>query len=81
MKYQPSKCESLSRAVIWALSVEKDIPPEELRPLYDSIDPEALDNLFSGRVTDGKVMFEHRGYCILVHSSGEVRVEKVKHES
>ncbi|MFB9808378.1 HalOD1 output domain-containing protein [Haladaptatus pallidirubidus] len=47
--------------------------------LYNSIDPDALDALFSqkhsgGSREDGKVVFTARGCKIVVHGDGEIHI-------
>lgn len=67
--------EPPSERVIRAVSDRKGIDPTALQPpLYDAINPEALDSLFETRDTDGRVEFHWLGYRIVVFSSGSVRV-------
>ncbi|WP_436347042.1 HalOD1 output domain-containing protein [Natronorubrum sp. FCH18a] len=82
MKYRPPKCEKLSEAVIWTLAAEMETPPEKFRPvLYESVDPQALDEIFRLEDAEGRVSFEHAGYRITAHSSGTIELEEVKDES
>lgn len=51
----------------------------ELQPLYETIDPEALDDLFSpveGKAPRnvGSLTFEYEGYQIVVHASGWIDI-------
>lgn len=70
----------LSSKVIEALAVEQGVAPTELRdPLYDVIELEALDELFSDQRdgsprSDGLVEFAYRSYEVTVHSDGRVDV-------
>lgn len=57
----------LSCAVIDCVSKVDGGDPESRPPLYDAIDPEALDNLFHDR-TDGEVTFTYLDYEITVTS-------------
>jgi hypothetical protein len=57
------------------------LPPDRLRdqsPLYDAVDPDALDALFAptrqASVRNGLVRFEFVGYTVEVRSTGEVVV-------
>jgi hypothetical protein len=63
-------------AVVNALADVTDTPPLELPPLYDSIDPDTLDN-----VTDygpGAIFqFSHGGYQVTVHGSGRIVLQPV----
>nr|WP_227356632.1 HalOD1 output domain-containing protein [Haladaptatus salinisoli] len=52
----------------------------ELKPLYDVIDPEALDALFAPHVDGtsrpvGEVSFHYEGYWVTVSSDGVVELE------
>ena len=65
---------SVSEAVLSAVADREGVGPEELgTPLYDVIDPEALDNLF--RNGSGRVTFEYMNYVVTVDNRGTVRVE------
>ena len=48
MEYEIDPDESASMAVVRAVSNDTDTPPAELEPLYDVVDPEALDALVCG---------------------------------
>ncbi|WP_161972983.1 HalOD1 output domain-containing protein [Halostella pelagica] len=68
--------ESIAETVIWAVAEAKDVDPLELGELlYDAIDPDALEQLFSGE-TDGsferRVVFTLAGCDVTV--SGDQRV-------
>ena len=68
---------SLSTAFVEAVAEEMDTEPEKLfEPLYEAIDPDALDALFEGQNSSGGVvMFSYCGYSITVTASGEVSFE------
>ncbi|WP_162224610.1 HalOD1 output domain-containing protein [Halorussus amylolyticus] len=74
--------EPLSTAVIDAVADAADVEPAELgASLYDQIDPDALDNLFSDRHNgiprgSGHVVFSLLGYEITVYSDGHVVVRE-----
>ncbi len=71
--------KSASTAVVRAVSTAKDVEPENLPPIYDYIDPEALDELFQktnrrpirGNTT---VSFEYCGYTVAVRAVGTVEL-------
>jgi hypothetical protein len=65
--------QSLSMTVIDAVSDVSGTDPTDLPPLYDSINPEALDNLFTSERV-GSVSFEFAGMPVSVHATGEVLV-------
>lgn len=70
----------LSMAVITALAEHEEVEPVELDPqLYEVIDPDALDGLFTRhrdttRSTTGRLTFSYNGYDVDVTSDGDVRI-------
>lgn len=67
---------TLSEAVISSVAAHKGIEATELPPLYDVLDPDALDALFetsSGRA-DGAVTFVYAGCTVECASDGSVDV-------
>lgn len=69
-----------SVAVVKLLAQVKDIEPVELAPLYDVIDPEALDRLQSTAVTGNdsggcRVKFKYHDCTVTVKSYGIVKAE------
>lgn len=73
--YHADDDETLSEAIINALSAVRNNTARNAQPLYESIDPEAVDNLFSGRSTRWRIAFDHAGYRITADSTGEIRLE------
>lgn len=71
-----SRCESLSHAVVEAVADAEGTDPLELEPLYETVDPDALDALFSGidgePIGEGEVSFTYHGYEVSVDSEGSV---------
>jgi hypothetical protein len=78
--YEIGDDESVTEAVTAALRSVSGATEFELRPLYDTIDPDALDSLFARkgdgtpRGTDGRIVFEHGRYRVRVDSDGAVAV-------
>ncbi|WP_435179955.1 HalOD1 output domain-containing protein [Halorussus sp. AFM4] len=70
-----SVCQSVVEAVAEAEGVE----PEELDPLYEVIDPDALEELFAPTATtgrmEGRVVFTYAGHEVTVCGDGYVSVE------
>lgn len=63
--------DRLSVAVITAVATREGVPAPELNPpLYDVVDPDALDSLF--RNTSGHISFNYYGYHVTVASDGTV---------
>lgn len=73
---------SLSRAVIEAVAAEEGVVPSELSsPLFDAIDPDSLNSLFtptdSGHPRPtGRVSFFYAGYEVTADSAGEVELRE-----
>jgi len=70
--------KSPSEAVVEALADAKGVDPLELEPLYEVIDPDALDALFDPRGDGdrraGRVEFRTSGYRVEVTSTGRVHL-------
>lgn len=71
--------DSLSVRVVEAVAHAANCSSSELEPLYDIVDPDALNTLFAPTMegktrTDGKLEFEYAGYDVVVHSSGAIDV-------
>lgn len=74
--------KSPSTAVIEAVAETLDQPSTEIRPLYDAIDPEALDRLI--RSPDGRelarnvsVTFTYLNFDIAVQSNGTLEIHQI----
>jgi len=87
--YTAAEDESLSDAVIAALREAEGVSSDSdasaametvgvLTPLFETIDPDALNALFSpthsGDTRTGSVTFTHDGYDVTVTADGEVTV-------
>lgn len=80
--YQADRNKPLSEAVLDAVAAESELDTLELAdefgPLYDVIDPSALDSLFqsSGETgpSVGCVTFEYAGYRVAVDQTGRVEL-------
>ncbi|WP_415383354.1 HalOD1 output domain-containing protein [Halosimplex sp. TS25] len=68
--------QRVSRAVIDAVAAVEGIRPTELAPpLYDVVDPDALDKVFAGRSSLGKVVFNYNSYEVTVDADGHVAIK------
>lgn len=68
-----------SEAVIYRVASCESVDPLELRPMYDAIDPDALDSLVYDSATSGatlQVQFSYHGYDITVMGDGVVHVDQ-----
>lgn len=65
-----------SGAVIEAIATVEESDPTTIPPLYDSVDPDALDRLFDGPVEKrpDRLVFGHAGWDVFVHADGVVTV-------
>ncbi|NKE37961.1 hypothetical protein GWG54_19605 [Natronococcus sp. JC468] len=54
-----------SEAIVLGVAGLKELDPTTMPPLYERIDPEALDSLFHDR-SPGTVTFEYAGYEVTV---------------
>lgn len=76
---QQTEENEVSQRVVAAVAAERDVEPLELPPMYDVIDPDALNKLFDDRFSArgdglGRVIFTMAGCEVVVHSDGEVAV-------
>lgn len=64
-------------AVVSAVAEVEGTDPVELPPLYEAINPEALNDLFMSRPVSAveTVSFQYGGYDVVVRGSGEVQVQ------
>ncbi|MFA9427025.1 HalOD1 output domain-containing protein [Natronorubrum sp. A-ect3] len=69
-------------AVVSAVGDAEGADPVDLPPLYNAVDPEALNDLFMSRANSavGTVEFEYAGYIVIVRGEGTVEVRSI-HES
>lgn len=68
--------DRLAVAITDAVADGEGCDPVELAPLYQTVDPEALDKVFAGRPrSDGKIAFEYSGYGIVIDDHGLVVVD------
>lgn len=66
--------DSLSMRVVEAVAESTGVEPTQLQPpLYDVINPEALDSLF--RNGDGSVTFSYCGRTVTVTNQAEITIE------
>lgn len=78
--YHMDDDETPSEAIINALSTVTNDTELNAQPLYNSIDPESLDDLFSSPSTCYRVTFNHAGYRITAHRTGDICVKEIEQE-
>jgi hypothetical protein len=77
----PDYSSALSMRVVDEVADAKDVPVEDLSPLYHAIEPDALDKLFSTAEdvsSLAQVRFQYEGCTVVV--SGDGTVETVPDE-
>lgn len=72
------EADQLSQVVVGAMAEALDAETHEVSPLYESVDPEALDDLFRVRHdgtlrNGGRIAFDH-GECEIVVEADQVLV-------
>mgnify|MGYP006294201653 CR=1 FL=1 len=68
---------SASEAVLYEVAEQEDVQPEDLNPpLFEVVDPDALDALFKGDT--GRVSFEYHGYAVTVDHSATVTLQSIE---
>ena len=62
-----------SLRIVELVAVAEGTPPANLPPLYDAIDPEALDAIFGGDTdATGRLEFDYSGYTVVVDTEDGV---------
>ncbi len=77
-EYDRAVHRSPSEVIIDALASAADVDPTELPPLYDFVDPDALDRLFDGHRgaadADATLSFTAETWNVFVCADGRIRV-------
>ncbi|RKD89125.1 HalOD1 output domain-containing protein [Halopiger aswanensis] len=66
MEYEIDTDESASIAVVRAIAAYTERRPEELEPLYEVIDPEALTKVIANSNAGVRVEFEYSGFAVSI---------------
>lgn len=67
--------QGVAYRVLQSVATVCGVDPLALPPLYDSIDPDALDALVEG-MTEGEVEFTYADCVVTVTASGAIDVER-----
>ena len=72
--------KSLGELVVEAVAAEEGVRPTDIDPpLYEIVDPDALDSLFRSTLcaprNDGCISFSYCDYVVTVHGSGRIEVQ------
>lgn len=67
--------ELASTNVILSIAALEGVGPTELPPLAETVDPDALDRVFSSSTeANGSISFEFAGYEVTVSSDGKLEI-------
>ena len=61
--------------VVERVAQAKDVDVLALDPIYDAVDPDALDSLLATSTAAVEVTFEYEGHVVTVCDDGEIEVE------
>lgn len=70
----------LSTRIVDKVAEAENTDPVDLAPLYESIDPDALDALFQNG-QNGSVTFEYENRRIIARADGDVTIEPLARSS
>lgn len=74
--------QAASQAVVEKLAATEDVDPVEIEPpLYEAVDPDALDSLVESATGPLTVAFPYCGYVVRVDESATVTVTPVDQAS
>lgn len=68
----------LNTRIVYELADERGVDPLELDPLYDAVDPDALERLFSAPTSVDRVEFTVGDCKVIVSGDGTVEVSPVR---
>lgn len=85
LKAKDEQC-AVSRRIVEAVADESDTDPTELEPLYQSIDPDCVDQLFSDRSqgrasptqTRLRLTFRYEGYRVRLSSDQSIDITPIE---
>ena len=73
---EPEAWQPASVAVVERVAGAEGVDPLDLDPLYEAIDPDALDTLCGGAGRDARpparIVFEYHGYTVIVDGPDSV---------
>lgn len=70
----------IAESVIEAIAEVMNSSSTEIEPLYESIDPDALEDLFDRQSEEGiptRVEFRHKGFSVAIEQNGRITVYEV----
>ncbi|AEM59461.1 hypothetical protein HISP_19815 (plasmid) [Haloarcula hispanica N601] len=67
--------ESPSEAIVTAIAAKESVTETSLPPLYNRIDPDALDTLVAGQTNDDiQISFTYSGYTVRIRDSETIEI-------
>lgn len=75
-KGKSSEQRTPSMRIVEEVARAKDVDPLELAPLFETIDGDALDDLFTNADTAVSVTVEYEGYTVTIRTNGTVTLTK-----
>lgn len=66
---------TVSERVIQRVVSETDTDPVELPPLFNTVDPDALNAIIE-TLSEGEISFDYVGYTVTVDADGNVRIRE-----
>lgn len=75
-RWDDSSDASLAETIVKAIATVKGVSPMEVPPLYDSVDPDAVESLFE-HSDSHRIQFRHAGFDVVVTASGEIKLSSI----
>lgn len=70
--------DQLSARVLEAVAEHEGVDPVDLpEPLYEAVDPDALDEFFRESTANCSVAFDYLGYRVTAYADGDVTVDEL----
>lgn len=67
--------ESPSEAIVTTIAAEKSVTETSLPPLYEYIDPDALDSLVTGQPNDSiQISFTYSGFDVHIQNGEKIEI-------
>ena len=73
-RYEPDGQRTLADTVAEAVAAAEGVAPADLPPLYETVDLEALEQLFDRPDADAVFSFVFDGWNVFVDANGRIRV-------
>lgn len=75
LRIHPGETSDVRTAVVFAVAEIEGLDPLEMKPLYDAVSPDLLEDVATAdRRVSGDVMFNYYGHRVIVDSDGGVVV-------